>query len=247
MTREPIPLPVVRRGSFAVDLVDALLQDPRLEPFVVDELTPKWLGFANRSRGIVVATSEEPLSAFVYAVTAGVRAPIVVAAPEAFSIHFRDTERAGAAGCISLPIDKKSVDWLLDLLERRGATSMVDSDLRLLLDPVARVARHRKRSVRLTQREIAILHCLISHRGRPVSSKELYRYVWEKSAARRNAEQTVTVNVHRLRRKLVTLGLKGVLRNVRGFGYALGHHDQRRARTLAPLAADPTGGVLRSE
>lgn len=246
--REPASLLVVRRGSLGLELIEALLRDPRLEPFVVDELTQEWLGFANRSAGIVVATSEDPLSALVYALTAGVRVPVVVAASAPFKGDFGDSESAGAAGCMALPIDTKSVDRLLELFERRGATPMVDGDLRLLLDPVARVARYRKRSVRLTQREIAMLHCLISHRGRPVSFKDLYGYVWETPAASREVEQLLAVNVFRIRHKLATLGLRGMLRNVRGFGYALVQSEPRRAgvaATLAPHADD--GSDLLSE
>ncbi|MBE3551249.1 MAG: Two-component response regulator YvcP [Brockia lithotrophica] len=87
------------------------------------------------------------------------------------------------------------------------------------------------RRVSLTPTETRLLAALLMARGAPVSRDELMFAAWD------NAEfledNTLTVNVARLRLKLAELGLEGALRTVRGFGYRIalsGEEDANAGR-----------------
>lgn len=216
----PVPLLLVRRGEVKISLLGRLTSDDRLELFTTDELTAEWVSFADRVAALVIATAGDPLSALGYAVTASVQAPIVVAGPARFRSQARDIEAAGALGFVELPPKNRDIDRLLELLSRHAGPSRVDINLRLLLDPIGRVARYHDSTIQLTQREFALLHCLSTHGGRPVAMEDLYRYVWNEPESKQSM-QILPVYIFQLRQKLSRLGLREVLVTIRGFGYAL--------------------------
>ncbi|MDA8236564.1 MAG: response regulator transcription factor [Chloroflexi bacterium] len=89
----------------------------------------------------------------------------------------------------------------------------------LELDQERHVARVGARSVDLSAREFALLAYLIRHEGRVVTRQQVLDAVW-------GAEPDVYTNVVDLyvsyvRRKLAELGREGIVRTVRGVGYAL--------------------------
>lgn len=232
---DPIPILLVRHGPVSMRLLGALQDDHRFELFVVDELTSEWIPFAQRVAAVLVATAHAPLAGMLYVLTAGVTAPIVVAVPARFSKQCDDAKSAGAIACIVMPIKRADIDRLVRTLIVRAGTTRVDSTLRLLLDPIGRVVRYRHKSVRLSQREFAVLHCLSSRSGRPVAADELLRYVWSEVPGHDQSRRILDVYVFHLRKKLERLGLKGAIATVRGFGYALVHvtRDARWARRAA--------------
>lgn len=217
---DPLAVLLLRRGTIARGLLDALEKDPRIELYVARALTPDWIALAQRVAGIIVATSDDPLAALTYVVTAGLSAPIVVALTAAHKRDCPDTIAAGATACVTMPVSKRDVDRIVEQLQANAAPARVDSTLRLLLDPISRDVRYHNRSVRLSQREFALLHCLSAHRGRPVPAAELVAYVWGQERAEQS-RQMLDVYVFQLRRKLERLGLRGAISTVRRFGYAL--------------------------
>ena len=72
------------------------------------------------------------------------------------------------------------------------------------------------RPLDLTRREFALLRVLMEQRGRPMARDAIQRhlYGWDADVA----SNAVDVHVHQLRRKLEP----GIIRTVRGLGYALG-------------------------
>lgn len=220
---EPLPVVLLRRGPVSLRALGTLHTDPRLELLVTDEMTPEWSALSQRVAGLIVATEHDPLNAFVYAVTSQVRAPIIVAMSKRYQSDRADVISAGAVACITMPVGERDIDGLLPLLGERARLARIDSTLRLLLDPIARVARFRDRAARLSQREFALLHYLSSRRGRPVAADELLRHVWGDggNGSAPHSRQILDVYVHQLRKKLDALGLKGAIVTVRMFGYAL--------------------------
>lgn len=87
----------------------------------------------------------------------------------------------------------------------------------LELDPAKGEARCRGRAAELTKNELRILHLLMSSPGRVVSRGELMEALWQTDEF--VDENTLTVNVNRLRRKLESLGLRDYLKTKRGRGY----------------------------
>lgn len=74
--------------------------------------------------------------------------------------------------------------------------------------------------VDLTKNEWRILQMLLENRGRVVSRSALMTRLWESDAF--VDENTLTVNVTRLRKKLGAAGLQDLIRTKKGVGYLVG-------------------------
>lgn len=74
--------------------------------------------------------------------------------------------------------------------------------------------------ITLTKNEYRILFCLMENKGRVVSREKLMERLWETEIF--IDENTLTVNVNRLRRKLDSAGLDGFIETKFGEGYILG-------------------------
>ncbi|MDO4571910.1 MAG: response regulator transcription factor [Clostridia bacterium] len=73
--------------------------------------------------------------------------------------------------------------------------------------------------VDLTRNEARILQTLLSSRGAVVSREKLMLALWDSDAF--VDDNTLTVNVNRLRRTLRTAGLEGCIETHKGLGYSL--------------------------
>lgn len=96
---------------------------------------------------------------------------------------------------------------MLDCLEHRG----------LRLDLAAGVASHGGQQAALTKNELKLLHALIEKRGMVVSREQLMERLWSSDLF--VDENTLTVNIARLRGKLAEMGLDGYIETRRGLGY----------------------------
>ncbi|UVI31739.1 response regulator transcription factor [Paenibacillus spongiae] len=72
-------------------------------------------------------------------------------------------------------------------------------------------------TVALTKNECLLAECLIGHAGRIVTREQLLETLWDD--VQFVDDNTLTVNVTRLRKKLEELGLPGSIETVRGQGY----------------------------
>lgn len=77
-----------------------------------------------------------------------------------------------------------------------------------------------KESLELTRNELQILACLMGHRGEIVSRMDLIEALWDNKIY--IDDNTLSVNVTRLRGKLEELGRPDLIRTRRGMGYQLG-------------------------
>ncbi len=87
------------------------------------------------------------------------------------------------------------------------------------LDPLRLRASWAGRSVSLTRNEAVLLEALLAASGRVVSRQRLLGVLWDEREF--VDDNTLTVNVTRLRRRLDSLGLGGAVHTVRGEGYRL--------------------------
>ena len=69
----------------------------------------------------------------------------------------------------------------------------------------------------LSRNEYRILQVLLENRGRTVSRETLMQKLWETDSF--VDENTLSVNMNRLRRKLDGMGLEGLIRTKKGLGY----------------------------
>ena len=74
-------------------------------------------------------------------------------------------------------------------------------------------------TVELTKNEYRILSCLMESGGRVVSREKLMERLWETDSF--VDENTLTVNVNRLRRKLAAAGLEDFIATRHGVGYII--------------------------
>ena len=97
----------------------------------------------------------------------------------------------------------------IPVLEHRGAV--------LNLNDTSLVFRDQR--VELTKNEFRILQTLMEHKGKVVSRETLMTKLWQMDAY--VEENTLTVNVNRLRKKLEAAGLKDFITTKVGSGYLI--------------------------
>ena len=74
-------------------------------------------------------------------------------------------------------------------------------------------------SIVLTKNELSILAYLLENRGKVVSRDDLMSYLWDSEMF--VDDNTLTVNITRLRKKLEELGFENVIETRRGWGYII--------------------------
>lgn len=89
----------------------------------------------------------------------------------------------------------------------------------LSVDRMAREVRHGRHEVVLSPREFDLLALLVAQPGRVFTREEIERRVWGQQSG--PASNSVDVHVGHLRGKLRDAGAPGLIRTVRGVGYAV--------------------------
>jgi len=87
----------------------------------------------------------------------------------------------------------------------------------LRLDLSTGVASHGAQQVELTRNELKLLHALMEKQGTLVTREQLMQRLWSSDLF--IDENTLTVNIARLRAKLAEIGLDGYIETRRGLGY----------------------------
>ncbi|MDR1413298.1 MAG: response regulator transcription factor [Actinomycetes bacterium] len=141
----------------------------------------------------------------------------------------RDTEfdelmslNLGADQFITKPYNTQILLAKISALLSRSYEGGRDPVLRfkdLVLDLAESRLEYRGQSVELSKNELGILRALIQQQGGIVSRADLMYALWDSDSF--IDDNTLTVNINRLRRKLASLGAEEVLRTRRGQGYSL--------------------------
>ena len=87
----------------------------------------------------------------------------------------------------------------------------------LTLDLSRSVIQSARGETELTKNEVGILRLLLSHKNEIVSREAIMNALWQSDAF--VDDNTLTVNINRLRRKISEIGLKDYLVTKRGQGY----------------------------
>jgi len=97
----------------------------------------------------------------------------------------------------------------LDLLEYQGLRFNM-SDATIMYDG---------RETELTKNEVRILKMLMTHPGKIIDRETMMNELWQTDAY--IDDNTLTVNVNRLRRKLESIGISGWIKTKKGMGYMI--------------------------
>ena len=82
---------------------------------------------------------------------------------------------------------------------------------------LASTVEYNGKFLELTKNELKILHYLLNNRGKIVSRVDIMEYLWDSSMFVN--DNTLTVNIGRIRSKIEELGVKDYIKTKRGQGY----------------------------
>lgn len=155
------------------------------------------------------------------------QAPIIVISAADIDNNIMHAIAAGADDYIMKPFSTAVLLAKIQALLRRNQPATVnerlgwdDNQLNTLTNELTTAAG----TVQLTPTEGAMLGILINHINNTVSKETILEMLWQ--GGKFLNDNTLSVNVSRLRSKLATVNLKEDLRTERGVGYRLvDHHD----------------------
>ena len=130
---------------------------------------------------------------------------------------------SGADQYITKPYNIQILLAKIERLLKRSYDSNVNQDKidcgKFILNLSKSIIEKDGKIVELTKNEFKILHYLVLNKEKIVSRNEIMDYLWESENF--IDDNTLTVNIKRLRNKLEELGLNDVIETKRGQGYIL--------------------------
>ena len=129
----------------------------------------------------------------------------------------------GGDDFIAKPFDLSVLTAKINAVLRRAYSFSGNSDLishgSVILDISSAVVTNGDKKVELTKNELRILRTLMENAGRIISRDTLMQRLWETDCF--IDENTLTVNVSRLRKKLENIGLENYITTKVGMGYMI--------------------------
>ena len=151
------------------------------------------------------------------------QAPIIFLSSASDKMNVVMAMNLGGDDFISKPFDLEVLAAKIQALLRRtydfGAAAPLLGCRGAVLDTGDNTLRYEGQSLELSRNEYRILQVLLEQKGRTVSRDTLMRKLWETDSF--VDENTLTVNMARLRRKLEGVGLTDFIRTRKGLGYLI--------------------------
>lgn len=154
-------------------------------------------------------------------IRAASRVPILFLSSAADNMNIVMAMNMGGDDFLAKPFDLGVLVAKIQALLRRAYDFAGPAELlqrgEVQLDLGAGSLSWRRQTVELTRNELRILKVLFEARGKVVSRDALMAGLWETDCY--IDDNTLTVNVARLRKKLDAIGLEGLIRTKKGMGY----------------------------
>ena len=158
------------------------------------------------------------------AIRAVSKVPIIFISSAADNMNIVMAMNMGADDFIAKPFDQSVLIAKVQAILRRaydfGASASVLEHMGALLNTGDNSLSYNGERVELSKNEYRILLTLMQSKGRVVSREKLMEALWETDSF--VDENTLTVNVGRLRKKLDAAGLKDFIGTKFGVGYIVG-------------------------
>lgn len=149
------------------------------------------------------------------------KVPIIFISSATDKMNIIMTINMGADDFISKPFDMNVLIAKIQALLRRTydftSTNSILEHKGAFLNTENNTLTFKDEKIDLTKNDYKILLCLMTNKGKVVSREELMEQLWETDVF--IDENTLTVNVNRLRKKLDNVGLKNFISTKFGIGY----------------------------
>ena len=149
--------------------------------------------------------------------------PVVFISSASDNMNIVMAMNMGGDDFIAKPFDQSVLMAKIQALLRRtydfGASAPVLEHRGALLNTGDNTLTYQGQRVSLTKNEYRILLCLMQSKGRVVSREKLMERLWATDSF--VDENTLTVNIARLRRKLEAAGLSDYITTKKGLGYLI--------------------------
>lgn len=152
------------------------------------------------------------------------KVPIIFLSSVSDNMNIVMAMNMGADDFIPKPFDLEVVTAKVQALLRRsydfaGSSSMLEHK-GMLLNLSDATLLYQEQKVELTKNELKILQTLIENKTQVVTRETLMTRLWESDMY--VDENTLSVNVNRLRKKLTSIGLEDSILTKKGIGYQIG-------------------------
>lgn len=152
------------------------------------------------------------------------KVPIIFLSSVSDNMNIMMAMNMGADDFIPKPFDLEVLTAKVQALLRRsydfaGSSSMLEHK-GMLLNLSDATLLYQEQKVELTKNELKILQTLIENKMQVVTRETLMTRLWESDMY--VDENTLSVNVNRLRKKLTSIGLEDSILTKKGIGYQIG-------------------------
>ena len=153
--------------------------------------------------------------------------PIIFISSTSENMNIVMAMNMGADDFINKPFDLTVLTAKLQAILRRtysfNKTQNVLNYQSLTLDLLKGVISYHEDSIELTKTELKIMQILFEHAGQIVSRDTIMEALWQSEAF--VDDNTLSVNINRLRKKLDVFSLPQLIRTKKGIGYQLYYED----------------------
>lgn len=153
--------------------------------------------------------------------------PIIVISAAEIDTNVMHAVAAGADDYIMKPFTMTVLLAKIQALLRRNEQTTDAEEIMWdhnSFNPLTNILTNENGTAQLTPTEGAMLQVLLSHRNKTVSKEQLLQWLWQ--GGKYLNENTLNVNISRLRTKLSTIGLQQCIHTERGLGYRLVENNE---------------------